>query len=146
MVGACRGGCSINGTSIEGVRAAPGYAAYAAAKAGVISFTQTAALELAPHDIRVNALAPDLCLTEGLRALMDPDQDDHGAAMVPLGRAGNVDDIAGAALYLASALGPYVTGQTPHVDGSTTAPQRRQPPPRPRTPAPGQSPSNEQHP
>src|SRR3546814_12483877 len=50
-----RGGCSINVTSIEGVRAAPGYAAYAAAKAGVISFTQTAALELAPHDIRVKA-------------------------------------------------------------------------------------------
>src|SRR3546814_11163638 len=87
MVDAGRGGCIINVTSIEGVRAAPGYAAYAAAKAGVISFTQTAALELAPHDIRVNALAPDLCLTEGLRALMDPDPDDPGAAMVPLGRA-----------------------------------------------------------
>ena len=59
-------GSIINVTSIEGVRAAPGYAAYAAAKAGVISFTKTVALELAPHGIRVNALAPDITLTEGL--------------------------------------------------------------------------------
>ena len=56
-------------TSIEGVRAAPGYAAYAAAKAGVINFTKTAALELAPHGIRVNALAPDITMTEGLAAV-----------------------------------------------------------------------------
>jgi NAD(P)-dependent dehydrogenase (short-subunit alcohol dehydrogenase family) len=53
----------INITSIEGVRAAPGYAAYAAAKARVINYTKTAALELAPHRIRVNALAPDITLT-----------------------------------------------------------------------------------
>ena len=67
MVAAGTGGSIINVTSIEGVRAAPGYAAYAAAKAGVINFTKTAALELAPHGIRVNALAPDITLTEGMR-------------------------------------------------------------------------------
>ena len=60
------GGSIINVTSIEGVRAAPGYAAYAAAKAGVINYTKTAALELAPHGIRVNALAPDITMTEGM--------------------------------------------------------------------------------
>jgi NAD(P)-dependent dehydrogenase (short-subunit alcohol dehydrogenase family) len=59
-------GSIINVASIEGVRAAPGYAAYAAAKAGVLDFTRTAALELAPHRIRVNALAPDITPTEGI--------------------------------------------------------------------------------
>ena len=72
MVAAGAGGSVINVTSIEGVRAAPGYAAYAAAKAGVINFTKTAALELAPHGIRVNALAPDITLTEGMRSVARP--------------------------------------------------------------------------
>src|ERR1700712_1701168 len=69
LVAADRGGSIINVSTIEGVRAAPGYAAYAAAKAGVINFTKTAALELAPHGIRVNAIAPDITLTEGLARL-----------------------------------------------------------------------------
>ena len=63
------GGSIMSVTSIEGVRAAPGYAAYAAAKAGVINYTKTAALELAPYGIRVNALAPDITMTEGLAAI-----------------------------------------------------------------------------
>jgi NAD(P)-dependent dehydrogenase (short-subunit alcohol dehydrogenase family) len=70
MVAGARGGSIMNVTSIEGVRAAPGYAAYAAAKAGVINFTKTAALEFAPYGIRVNALAPDITLTgraQGIR-------------------------------------------------------------------------------
>lgn len=69
MVDAARGGSIINVTSIEGFRAAPGYAPYAAAKAGVVNFTKTAALELAPHGIRVNGLAPDLTVTEGILAI-----------------------------------------------------------------------------
>ncbi len=121
MVTARTGGSIINVTSIEGVRAAPGFAAYAAAKAGVINFTKTAALELAPHAIRVNALAPDVTLTEGLVSVAPPGATERFADMVPMGRAGHVDEMAGAAVFLAGDLSSYVTGQTIHVDGGTHA-------------------------
>jgi len=121
MVAAGIGGSIINVTSIEGVRAAPGYAAYAAAKAGVINFTKTAALELAPLGIRVNALAPDITLTEGMQAVAPPGAEEHFGLTVPMGRAGHVDEMAGAAVFLAGSLSSYVTGQTIHVDGGTQA-------------------------
>jgi 3-oxoacyl-[acyl-carrier protein] reductase len=110
-------------TSIEGVRAAPGYAAYAAAKAGVIEYTKTAALELAPHGIRVNALAPDITWTEGLASVApNPEgMQERFGQTVPMGRAGHVDEMAGAAIFLASSLSSYITGQTIHVDGGTQA-------------------------
>jgi NAD(P)-dependent dehydrogenase (short-subunit alcohol dehydrogenase family) len=114
-------GSIITVTSIEGARAAPGYAAYAAAKAGVVNYTKTAALELAPHGIRVNALAPDFTLTEGLAAMSTPESLARAARMVPMGRAGHVDEMAGAAVFLASDMSSYVTGQTIHVDGGTAA-------------------------
>ncbi|MDV3127860.1 SDR family oxidoreductase [Mycobacterium sp. 21AC1] len=119
LVAAESAGSIINLTSIEGVRAAPGYAAYAAAKAGVINYTQTAAFELAPHGIRVNALAPDLTLTEGLLEL-SPDGLPPGIGdAIPMGRAGDVDEIAATAVFLASSMSSYITGQTLHVDGGT---------------------------
>jgi NAD(P)-dependent dehydrogenase (short-subunit alcohol dehydrogenase family) len=121
MVTAELPGSVVNITSIEGTRAAPGYAAYAAAKAGVVNFTRTAALELAPHGIRVNSLAPDVTMTEGLRRVAPPGFERGVASMIPLGRAGHVDDLAGAAVFLASELSSYVTGQTLHVDGGTAA-------------------------
>jgi NAD(P)-dependent dehydrogenase (short-subunit alcohol dehydrogenase family) len=121
MVDAGVRGSIINVTSIEGVRAAPGFAAYAAAKAGVINFTRTAALELAPHGIRVNALAPDITMTEGLAAVAPPGSDERFERIVPLGRVGDVADLAGAAVFLASDLAAYVTGQVIHVDGGTHA-------------------------
>src|ERR1700752_2896826 len=99
LVAAGLPGSVINVTSIEGVRAAPGYAAYAAAKAGVINYTKTAALELALHNIRVNALAPDITLTEGLAAITTDSQSvrERFGFTVPMGRAGDVDEMAGAA-------------------------------------------------
>jgi len=114
-------GSIISVTSIEGVRAAPGYATYAAAKAGVINYTKTAALELAPHGIRVNALAPDITLTEGMQQLAPPGSEQRFGLTVPMGRAGHVDEMAGAAVFLASELSSYITGQTIHVDGGTQA-------------------------
>ncbi len=121
MVASATAGSIINVTSIEGVRAAPGYAVYAAAKAGVISFTKTVALELAPHGIRVNALAPDITMTEGLVSVAPPGSLDRFNDVVPLGRPGHVDEMAGAAVFLASDLSSYLTGETLHVDGGTHA-------------------------
>jgi 3-oxoacyl-[acyl-carrier protein] reductase len=121
LVTAARGGSVVNIVSIEGVRAAPLYAAYAAAKAGVISVTRTLALELAPHRIRVNAIAPDICLTEGLEAMVPPNERARWTHLVPLGRPADPDDIAGAAVFLVSDLSRYVTGVTLHVDGGTHA-------------------------
>ncbi|MGB8407685.1 MAG: SDR family oxidoreductase [Mycobacterium sp.] len=114
-------GSIISVTSIEGVRAAPGFATYAAAKAGVINYTKTAALELAPYGIRVNALAPDITLTEGIMQVAPPGSEERFGLVVPAGRAGHVDEMAGAAVFLASDLSSYVTGQTIHVDGGTQA-------------------------
>jgi 3-oxoacyl-[acyl-carrier protein] reductase len=121
MVAADLRGSIMSVTSIEGVRAAPGYAAYAAAKAGVISFTKTVALELAPHGIRVNALAPDITLTEGLTAVAPPGSEERFSHVVPMGRPGHVDEMAGAAVFLASDLSSYLTGETLHIDGGSHA-------------------------
>ena len=121
MVDGRTGGSIISVTSIEGTRAAPGYASYAAAKAGVINFTKTAALELAPHGIRVNALAPDITLTEGMVAVAPPGAEAHFGHTIPMGRAGHVDEVAGAAVFLAGDLSSYLTGETLHIDGGTHA-------------------------
>ncbi|WP_326545903.1 SDR family oxidoreductase [Mycolicibacterium sp. ND9-15] len=121
LVDARSTGSVINVTSIEGVRAAPGYAAYAAAKAGVVNYTHTAAFELSSYGIRVNAIAPDLTLTEGLMQISGGRLRPDVAPGIPMGRPGHVDEIAGAAVFLASDLASYITGQTIHVDGGTQA-------------------------
>lgn len=115
------GGSIINVVSIEGIRAAPRFAVYAACKAAVVGFTRTIALELAPAKIRVNALAPDICLTEGVRAMAPPEMLERHRWIVPLGRAAEPDEIAGPAVFLASDLARYVTGTVLHVDGGTHA-------------------------
>lgn len=119
MVDAGRGGAIINVVSIEGVRTAPLFAAYAAAKAGAINFTKTLALELAKHRIRVSAIAPDFCGAEGLRTQTGGDL--SRATMIPLRRAGQPEDIAAAAIFLASDPSSHVTGECLHVDGGTHA-------------------------
>jgi NAD(P)-dependent dehydrogenase (short-subunit alcohol dehydrogenase family) len=111
--------------TIEGARAAPGFAAYAAAKAGIMNFTKTAALELAPYQIRVNGLAPDITATEGMAEVAGAGFEERARHVIPLGRVGHVDDVAGAAVFLASDLSSYITGQTIHVDGGSSASDRQ---------------------
>ena len=117
------GGSIVNITSIEAHRAAPGFGVYAAMKAAVESLTKTLALELASRRIRVNAVAPDAMPTpgdEGLADAVSRGQRDAYDRKVPLGW-GNVDDAAGAVVYLASDLARWVTGTVLHVDGGSHA-------------------------
>jgi 3-oxoacyl-[acyl-carrier protein] reductase len=119
-----RDGASIvNVTSVEASRAAPGFGVYAAMKAAVESLTKTLALELAPRRIRVNAVAPDAMPTPGdaeLAEAVDAGQREAYGRKVPLGW-GDVDDAAGAVVYLASDLSRWVTGTVLHVDGGSHA-------------------------
>jgi len=112
------GGSIINLTSIEGHRAAPGYAVYAGMKSAVGNFARTLALELAPQGIRINNIAPDQTPTEGMPM-------DYVAeviqAGIPMGRQGTYEDIGSCALFLASDLSTYITGTTLHPDGGAFA-------------------------
>jgi 3-oxoacyl-[acyl-carrier protein] reductase len=103
-------------TSVVGVTGNPGQANYAAAKAGMIGLTKSLAQEVASRGITVNTIAPGFIETAMTAALTDK-QKDVILARVPAGRLGSPDDIAAAALYLASLEGAYVTGQTLHVNG-----------------------------
>jgi 3-oxoacyl-[acyl-carrier protein] reductase len=103
-------------TSVVGVTGNPGQANYAAAKAGMIGLTKSLAQEVASRGITVNTIAPGFIETAMTAALTDK-QKDTILARVPAGRLGSPDDIAAAALYLASLEGAYVTGQTLHVNG-----------------------------
>jgi NAD(P)-dependent dehydrogenase (short-subunit alcohol dehydrogenase family) len=114
-------GSIINVTTIEAHRAAPNYAAYSAAKAGVANLTLTLALELGPHGIRVNAIAPDVILTPRIRRGRAPGADERMVRHIPLGRPGESEDADGAAIYLASDLSQFITGNTIHVGGGTHA-------------------------
>ena len=117
------GGSIVNLTSIEASRAAPGFGIYAAMKAAVESLTKTLALELAPRNIRVNAVAPDAIPTpgdEGLGDAVSEGQREAYGRKVPLGW-GNVDDCAGPIVFLASELSSFVTGTVLHVDGGSSA-------------------------
>ena len=114
-------GSIINVTTVEAHRAAPGYAPYAAAKAGLANFTKTLALELGPYGIRVNAIAPDATVTPGILKMRPDWEKEPPPSHIPLRRLGQPEDHAGAALYLASGLSEWVTGETMQVGGGTLA-------------------------
>jgi NAD(P)-dependent dehydrogenase (short-subunit alcohol dehydrogenase family) len=109
------GGSIINLTSIEAHRGAPGFAIYAAMKAAVASITQSLALELGDRGIRVNCIAPDVIPTPGVGEMLGV------AERMALPVRGDVDDCAGAAVFLAGGLSRFVTGTTIYVDGGNYA-------------------------
>jgi len=120
-----RKGVIINIGSVMGIIPIRLQSAFAAAKAGMHHFTRSHALEVGQYGIRVNAIAPGSILTEGTRQLFyNPDSQQMAQSLlshIPLGRPGDVDDIAQAALYLASDDAKYVTGSVLVVDGGWTA-------------------------
>jgi NAD(P)-dependent dehydrogenase (short-subunit alcohol dehydrogenase family) len=113
------GGVIINIVANFGLRAAPGLAHSAAARAGVINLTRTLALEWAKHSIRVNAVAPGVVMTEGALSemLISPDAIENIERAIPLKRLGTPEDIAHVVTFLVSDVAAYITGETIAVDG-----------------------------
>jgi len=120
-----RKGVIINIGSVFGVVPARLQCAFTAAKAGVLNFTRSHALEVGQYGVRVNGIAPGSILTEGTRMMFyNPDSksmSDSLLSHIPLGRPGETEDVAAAVLYLASDDAKYVTGHVLVVDGGWTA-------------------------
>jgi NAD(P)-dependent dehydrogenase (short-subunit alcohol dehydrogenase family) len=110
-------GVVVNLASSAAYRSSPRGAHYVASKAGIVGLTRATALELAPHRIRVNAIAPGLTDTAQPRYGHTETEVQEMARHVPLGRMGLPDDIAGVAVFLASDAARHVTGQVLHVNG-----------------------------
>lgn len=111
------GGAIVNIGSMAGRLGSAGALLYAAVKAGVDGLTRSASVELGPRSIRVNAIAPSTVATEGVKAILTPDQFHRRVSQTPLGRLGEVEDIAQTALWLAGSRSAFVTGQSIAVDG-----------------------------
>lgn len=111
-----KSGRIVNMASVVGEMGNAGQANYAAAKAGVIGFTKSMAKEVASRGITVNAIAPGFIATDMTSVLSD-DQKAEMARTIPLGRAGQPEDVANAVLFLASEGAAYITGQVLNVDG-----------------------------
>ena len=113
-----RSGCIVNMASIAAYHGGGGGSvSYAAAKAAVVTLTRGVAKELAPHNIRVNGVAPGVIDTPFHVKFSRPEQLQSWLTTVPMGRTGTADETAGAVLFLCSALATYVTGQVIHVNG-----------------------------
>jgi len=115
-------GSIVNNASLTGVRPTRGEGPYSAAKAGVLSLTQTAALELAPA-VRVNAVAPGMVQTPLTEMVVStPSWRAAAEAGTPLGRIGTAEEVADVIVFLASPAASYVTGQTIVIDGGSVLP------------------------
>lgn len=111
-----RWGRIINVTSIVGVTGNPGQANYAASKAGMIGMSKSLASEVAARGITVNCIAPGF-IESAMTDRLNDDQKARILAQIPSGRMGSGDEVAAAAVFLASGEASYVTGQTLHVNG-----------------------------
>lgn len=122
LIGQGRPGAIVNIASNASTIGFPGIVAYGAMKGGVTSLTRGLAMELAPHGIRVNAVAPGYTRT-GMTAdlLSDPAKEALAKARIPLGRIAAPEEIAPAAVFLVSPLAGFITGETLHVDGGQAA-------------------------
>jgi meso-butanediol dehydrogenase/(S,S)-butanediol dehydrogenase/diacetyl reductase len=116
------GGAIVNTASISGLAGDYGFAAYNAAKAGVINYTRTLALDHAKDRIRVNAICPGLIETPLSAPLLAiPDLVDHWKGLIPLGRAGTPEEMAAVICFLASDEASYMSGSIVTADGGLTA-------------------------
>ena len=115
------GGTMVFIASASGLSAAPMHAAYGVAKAGLMAYVQSLAVELGPSGVRANAIAPGVILTPRMEVAFSDDQRAANSAVVPLGRMGRPADIAGAVLFLTSDLSSFVSGRTLVVDGAVDA-------------------------
>jgi len=111
-----KSGTIINMSSVVGVSGNAGQSNYSASKAGMIGFTKSIAKEVGSRNIRCNAIAPGFIITE-MTEKLPPDVKTDWISKIPLRRGGPPEDVANTALYLASDLSSYVTGQTIHVCG-----------------------------
>lgn len=113
------GGRIINIISVAGLHASPGFGAYSTANNGVIAMTRTLAVELAPRGITVNCIAPGVIFTEMLAETLNIDEEQAADAFgaIPLGRVGNPEDTAAAAVFFASPAAEWTTGQYISVAG-----------------------------
>lgn len=113
------GGCFVNIASITGVVGSPGQVAYSSTKGAVIAMTKSAAKELSPMNIRVNAVAPGIIETERFKELYESDGDkiDYRISRIALGRLGTPRDVANAVSFLASDRASYISGHILGVDG-----------------------------
>jgi NAD(P)-dependent dehydrogenase (short-subunit alcohol dehydrogenase family) len=115
------GGSIVHIASVAGLSALPYGAGYSAAKAGMLALMRTAALELGPADIRVNAVAPGTVRTPVNTEQSTPEETDEERAAIPLQRRGVPEDVANAVLFLLSDLASWITGQVLTVDGGSSA-------------------------